>query len=93
MIPTAIKKTFQFGKHEVTLETGEIARQASGAVMVKMADTVVFVSVVCMKDADPSKDFFPMTVNYQERTYAAGKIPGGFFRREGRPSEAETLTC
>ena len=93
MTPTAIKKTFQFGKHEVTLETGEIARQATGAVMVKMDDTVVFVSVVCMKDADPSKDFFPMTVNYQERTYAAGKIPGGFFRREGRPSEAETLTC
>lgn len=93
MTPQAIKKTFQFGNHEVTLETGEIARQASGAVMVKMGDTVVFVSAVCMKDADPSKDFFPMTVNYQERTYAAGKIPGGFFRREGRPSEQETLTC
>ena len=92
MTPTAIKKTFQYGDHEVTLETGEIARQASGAVMVKIADTVVFVTVVAMKDSDPGKDFFPMTVNYQERTYAAGKIPGGFFRREGRPSEAETLS-
>ena len=93
MIPTAINKTFQYGGHTVTLESGEIARQASGAVMVKMDDTVVFVTAVVMKDADPSKDFFPMTINYQERTYAAGKIPGGFFRREGRPSEAEILTC
>ena len=93
MIPTAIKKTFQYGEHTVTLETGEIARQASGAIMVKIADTEVFVTAVVMKDADLSKDFFPMTVNYQERTYAAGKIPGGFFRREGRPSELETLTC
>jgi polyribonucleotide nucleotidyltransferase len=93
VIPTAIKKTFQYGEHTVTLETGEIARQASGAVMVKIADTEVFVTAVVMKDADLSKDFFPMTVNYQERTYAAGKIPGGFFRREGRPSELETLTC
>jgi polyribonucleotide nucleotidyltransferase len=75
------------------METGEIARQASGAVMVSIADTVVFVTAVALKDSDPTKDFFPMTVNYQERTYAAGKIPGGFFRREGRPSEAETLTC
>jgi len=91
--PTAIKKTFQYGDHTVTLETGEIARQASGAVMVSVADTVVFVTAVARKDADPGKDFFPMTVNYQERTYAAGKIPGGFFRREGRPSETETLTC
>jgi polyribonucleotide nucleotidyltransferase len=91
--PTAIKKTFQYGDHTVTLETGEIARQASGAVMVRVADTVVFVTAVALKDSDPGKDFFPMTVNYQERTYAAGKIPGGFFRREGRPSEAETLTC
>jgi polyribonucleotide nucleotidyltransferase len=89
--PTAIKKTFQYGEHTVTLECGEIARQASGAVMVSMGDTVVFVTAVAMKDADPGKDFFPMTVNYQERTYAAGKIPGGFFRREGRPSENETL--
>ena len=93
MIPTATKKEFKYGDHTVTLETGEIARQASGAVMVKIADTVVFVSAVALKDADPNKDFFPMTVNYQERTYAAGKIPGGFFRREGRPSENETLTC
>jgi polyribonucleotide nucleotidyltransferase len=75
------------------METSEIARQASGAVMISMGDTVVFVTAVAMKDADETRDFFPMTVNYQERTYAAGKIPGGFFRREGRPSEAETLTC
>ncbi|NNJ97754.1 MAG: polyribonucleotide nucleotidyltransferase [Gammaproteobacteria bacterium] len=93
MTPTAIKKTFQYGEHTVTMETGEIARQASGAVMISIADTVVFVTAVALKDSDPGKDFFPMTVNYQERTYAAGKIPGGFFRREGRPSEAETLTC
>jgi polyribonucleotide nucleotidyltransferase len=91
--PTAINKTFQYGDHTVTLETGEIARQASAAVMVSVADTVVFVTAVALKDSDPGKDFFPMTVNYQERTYAAGKIPGGFFRREGRPSEAEILTC
>ena len=93
MIPTPIKKEFKYGEHTVTLETGEIARQASAAVMVRIEDTVVFVTAVVTKDADPSKDFFPMTVNYQERTYAAGKIPGGFFRREGRPTEAETLTC
>ena len=93
MTPTPIKKEFKYGEHTVTLETGEIARQASAAVMVRIEDTVVFVTAVVMKDADPSKDFFPMTVNYQERTYAAGKIPGGFFRREGRPTEAETLTC
>ncbi|MES0326827.1 MAG: polyribonucleotide nucleotidyltransferase, partial [Gammaproteobacteria bacterium] len=92
-MPTPIKKEFKYGEHTVTLETGEIARQASAAVMVRIADTVVYVTAVLMKDADPSKDFFPMTVNYQERTYAAGKIPGGFFRREGRPSEGETLTC
>ncbi len=93
MIPTAIKKSFQYGDLTVTMETSEIARQASGAVMISMGDTVVFVSAVCSKESDPGRDFFPMTVNYQERTYAAGKIPGGFFRREGRPSEAETLTC
>lgn len=93
MIPTARKKEFKYGDHTVTLETGEIARQASGAVMVTMADTSVFVTAVSIPDDDSTKDFFPMTVNYQERTYAAGKIPGGFFRREGRPSEAETLTC
>ncbi|MBD3618467.1 MAG: polyribonucleotide nucleotidyltransferase [Chromatiales bacterium] len=89
---TPIKKSFQYGKHTVTLETGEIARQATAAVMVNMADTSVLVTAVGQKDADPSRDFFPLTVNYQERTYAAGKIPGGFFKREGRPSEKETLT-
>ena len=88
-----IKKTFQYGEHQVTLETGEIARQASGAVFVNMADTVVMVTVVGAKDADPGRGFFPLTVDYMEKTYAAGKIPGGFFKREGRPSEKETLTC
>ena len=88
-----IKKTFQYGEHQVTLETGEIARQASGAVIVSMADTVVMVTVVGRKDADPSRGFFPLTVDYMEKTYAAGRIPGGFFKREGRPSEKETLTC
>jgi len=93
VIPTAIKKSFQYGDLTVTMETSEIARQASGAVMISMGDTVVFVTAVCSKDSEEGRDFFPMTVNYQERTYAAGKIPGGFFRREGRPSEAEILTC
>lgn len=93
MIPTAIKKSFQYGDLTVTMETSEIARQATGAVMVSMGDTVVFVTAVCSKETEEGRDFFPMTVNYQERTYAAGKIPGGFFRREGRPSEAEILTC
>jgi len=88
-----IKKSFQFGDHEVTIETGEIARQATGAVFVNMADTVVMVTVVGMKDAMVGRDFFPMTIDYQEKVYAAGRIPGGFFRREGRPSEKETLTC
>lgn len=88
-----IKKTFQYGEHEVTLETGEIARQAGGAVLVNMADTIVMVTVVGMKKADPGRGFFPLTVDYIEKTYAAGKIPGGFFKREGRPSEKETLTC
>jgi len=88
-----IKKTFQYGAHQVTLETGEIARQASGAVFVTMADTVVMVTVVASKTADPGRGFFPLTVDYQEKTYAAGRIPGGFFKREGRPSEKETLTC
>ena len=92
MIPQAIRKEFQYGNHTVVLETGEIARQATGAVKISISDTVVLVTAVVAKEADPSKDFFPMTVNYQERTYASGKIPGGFFRREGRPSEAETLT-
>ena len=93
MKPTAIKKSFQYGDLTVTMEAGEIARQASGAVMISMGDTVVFVTAVAAKESEPNRDFFPMTVNYQERTYAAGKIPGGFFRREGRASEAETLTC
>ena len=88
---TAIKKSFSFGEHNVTIETGEIARQASGAVIVNMDDTVVLVTAVVDKAGEP-RDFFPLTVNYQERTYAAGKIPGSFFKREGRPSEKETLT-
>ena len=90
---TPVKKVIQYGAHTVTLESGAIARQASGAVMVSMGDTTVMVTVVGKKDADEGRDFFPLTVNYQERTYAAGKIPGGFFKREGRPSEKETLTC
>jgi polyribonucleotide nucleotidyltransferase len=88
-----ITKTFQYGNHTVTIETGVMARQATGAVMVTMDDTSVFVSVVGKKEAVEGQDFFPLTVNYQERTYAAGKIPGGFFKREGRPSEGETLTA
>ena len=88
----AIKKTFQYGDNQVTLETGEIARQTDGAVMVSVGDTVVLVTAVGRKKADPGRDFFPLTINYQEKTYAAGKIPGGFFKREGRPSEKETLT-
>ncbi len=87
-----IKKTIMWGRHKLTLETGEIARQASGAVMVSLEDTVVLVTVVGKKSADVAKDFLPLTVDYQERTYAAGKIPGGFFKREGRPSEKEILT-
>ncbi|MBM3114512.1 polyribonucleotide nucleotidyltransferase [Jeongeupia naejangsanensis] len=87
-----IVKSFQYGKHTVTLETGEVARQASGAVVVSMDDTVVLVTVVAAKGVKPGQDFFPLTVDYQERTYAAGKIPGGFFKREGRPSEKEILT-
>ena len=85
-------KTFQFGSHQVTLETGELARQADGAVLVTMGETVVLVTAVARKEADPKKDFFPLTVNYIEKTYAAGRIPGGFFKREGRPTEKETLT-
>ena len=87
-----VKKAFQFGEHEVSIETGSIARQADGAVLVNVAETVVLVTAVGRKAADPGRDFFPLTVNYQEKTYAAGKIPGGFFKREGRPSEKETLT-
>ena len=88
----SIKKVFKYGEHEVTLETGAIARQADGAVVVNMADTVVLVTAVGRKEAEPGRNFFPLTVNYQEKTYAAGKIPGGFFKREGRPTEKETLT-
>ncbi len=87
-----IKKSFPYGDHEVTIETGEIARQANGSVVVNMADTVVLVTAVGRKEARPDQAFFPLTVNYVEKTYAAGKIPGGFFKREGRPSEKETLT-
>ena len=90
---TPIKKTFQYGSHTVTLETGEIARQASGAVLINMADTVVLVTVVAARETEKGRDFLPLRVDYQERTYAAGRIPGSFFRREGRPSESETLTA
>jgi len=88
-----LTKSFQFGEHTVTIETGEIARQASATVMVNMADTVVMVAVVGRKEAKPGQSFFPLTVNYQEKFYAAGRIPGGFFKREGRPTEKEVLTC
>ncbi len=88
-----ITKTIQYGKHTVTLETGEIARQASGACLASMGDTVVLATVVAAREAKPGQDWFPLTVDYQEKTYAAGRIPGGFFKREGRPSEKEILTC
>jgi len=88
-----VSKEFQYGAHKVILETGRIARQATGAVLVTMGDTVVLCTVVGVGSSRPGADFFPLTVDYQEKTYAAGKIPGGFFRREGRPSEKETLTC
>lgn len=87
-----VKKSFPYGDHQVTIETGEIARQAGGAVVVSMGDTIVLVTAVAKKEAAPGKDFFPLTIDYQEKTFAAGRIPGGFFRREGRPSEKETLT-
>src|SRR5436190_22386298 len=87
-----VTKSFQWGQHKVTLETGEIARQASGAVVVDIEGTVVLCTVVASKSAKPGQDFFPLTVDYIEKTYAAGKIPGSFFKREGRPSELETLT-
>ncbi len=86
------RQTFTYGEHSVTLETGRLARQADGAVLVTMADTVVLCTAVARKSAVPGRDFFPLTVNYQEKTYAAGRIPGGFFKREGRPSEKEVLT-
>ncbi|MCD6439060.1 polyribonucleotide nucleotidyltransferase [Halomonas sp. XH26] len=87
-----VKKTFQYGRSTVTLETGRIARQATGAVMVTMDETVVLCTVVAKKEANPNQPFFPLSVHYQEKTYAVGKIPGGFFKREGRPTEKETLT-
>lgn len=86
-----ISKTFQYGKHQVTFEIGEMARQATGAVIVRMGDTLLLVIVVAQKETEESRNFFPLTVNYQEKTYAAGKIPGGYFKREGRPTEKETL--
>src|SRR5713226_8813634 len=89
---TPIKKTFTYGAHQVTLETGEMARQAHGAVVVNMDDSVVLCTVVGAKQPKAGQDWFPLTVDYVEKTYAAGKIPGGFFKREGRPSEKETLT-
>lgn len=91
-MPTAIKKSFQYGQHTVTLETGEIARQAHGAVICTIDDTMVLATVVAAKDPKPGQDFFPLTVDYMEKFYAAGRIPGGFFKREGRPTEKETLT-
>ena len=90
---TSIKKSVPYGAHELVLETGEIARQASGAVVASLGDTIVLVTVVGNPHSDPNRPFFPLTVDYQEKTYAAGKIPGGFFKREGRPAEKETLTC
>ncbi|MFN8850288.1 MAG: polyribonucleotide nucleotidyltransferase [Inhella sp.] len=87
-----VTKTFTWGQHTVTMETGEIARQSTGAVLVNIDDTVVLATVVARKEAKPGQDFFPLTVDYIEKTYAAGKIPGSFFKREGRPSELETLT-
>lgn len=89
---SVVKKSIDYGGRKLTLETGEIARQASGAVMCSLGDTTVLVTAVASRDAVPGRDFLPLTVHYQERTYAAGKIPGGFFRREGRPTEKETLT-
>ena len=88
-----VTKEFQYGDKKVVLETGRIARQANGAVVVSMGETMVLVTCVASRNEDPGRDFFPLTVDYQEKTYAAGKIPGGFFKREGRPSEKETLTC
>ncbi len=89
----SVKKSVQYGNHTLTLETGKVARQASGAIIASLGETSVMVTVVGKKKVQPGQDFFPLTVNYQERTYSAGKIPGGFFKREGRPSEKETLTC
>ena len=88
-----IRKEFKYGNDMVVMETGKIARQATGAVVVTIGNTSVLTTVVGRKVANPNAAFFPLTVNYQEKTYAAGKIPGGFFKREGRPTEKETLTC
>ena len=88
-----VRREFEFGDQTVVLETGRVARQATGSVMVTMGKTVVLVAVVAKREPKPGQDFFPLTVNYQERAYAAGKIPGGYAKREGRPSEKETLTC
>ena len=90
---THVRKQFNYGDQEIVIETGKVARQATSAVMVSSQDTTVLVSVVGNKEASPGQDFFTLTVNYEEKMYAAGKIPGGFPRREGRPSEKETLTC
>ncbi|MEP6512153.1 MAG: polyribonucleotide nucleotidyltransferase, partial [Dokdonella sp.] len=87
-----VTKSFQYGNHQVTLETGEIARQAGGAVLVSMDGTVVLVTAVAAAKAREGQDFFPLTVDYQEKFYSAGRIPGGFFKREGRQTEKETLT-
>src|SRR4051812_40715397 len=89
---TPIRKSIQYGQHQLTLETGEIARQAGGAVLVSLGDTVVLVTVVAKKEVKAGQDFLPLTVDYQEKFYASGRIPGGFFKREGRPTEKETLT-
>src|SRR5258707_5916345 len=88
---SATKKSFQYGDHTVTIETGELARQADGAVLVTMSDTVVLVTAVGLKKATTGRDFFPLTVHYQEQTYAASRIPGGVFKREGRPNGQEDL--
>ena len=88
-----VKKSVQFGANTLTLETGEIARQADAAVMVTYGDTVVLVAVTAKTQVKEGQDFFPLTVDYQEKTYAAGRIPGSYFKREGRPSEKETLTA
>ena len=89
---SAVSKSFAYGPHSVSIETGELARQADAAVRVSMGDTIVLVTVCAQQTAKPGRDFFPLTVNYVEKTYAAGRIPGGFFKREGRPTEKETLT-
>ena len=88
-----VKEEIEWGGRPLTIETGRVARQADGAVIVTYGETSVLATVVAERSARPGMDFFPLTVNYQEKTYAAGKIPGGFFKREGRPGEKETLTC